>query len=189
MCKTRNTNKLLIWLLFLLLTYCPFWSKHKIEQIFFVLLFLITMIQHFLADWFPLLVGIMENEPDGNPWRIRSRFPLLYYSKMAREPSKEIRRVLWEKEQYGIEEGLRTEHKLKCYKRLRVLYFLDVMSVILLFEGASLVIYEFEPESKSLYGKLLTLLKKRQSETGANNPHCSNIWSWELSVTNFFWTN
>lgn len=56
-----------------------------------------------------------------------------------------------------------------------MLYFLDVMSVILLFEGASLVIYEFEPESKSLYGKLLTLLKKRQSETGANNPHCSNI--------------
>ena len=74
-----------------------------------------------------------------------------------------------------LEEGLRTEYKLKCYKKLRVLYLLDVMSVILLFGGASLVIYEFEPESKSLYGKLLTLLKKRQSETGANNPHCSNI--------------
>ena len=74
-----------------------------------------------------------------------------------------------------LKEGLRTEYKPKCYKRLRVLYFLDVVSVLLLFGGASLVIYGFELESKSFYGEILTLLKKRQSETGANNPHCSDI--------------
>lgn len=101
---------------------------------------------------------------------------LCFFTRKWRDShQKKLDKYYEKKSDTELEEDLRTEYKLKCYKKQGVLYFLDAMSLCLLFGGASLVIYGFESESVSLYGELLTLLKKRKSETGTNNPHSSNM--------------